>query len=39
MTSTEFFSIFLIFSSQADSDNKHEGGSVAQDAGGKEVEQ
>ena len=39
MTSTEFFSNILIFSSQADSDNQHEGGGVAEDAGGKEVEQ
>ena len=35
---TEFFSNSLIFSSQADSDNGHEGGGVAQDVGGKEVE-
>ena len=30
------FLIFLIFSSQADSDNGCEGGGVAKDAGGKE---
>ena len=35
---TEFFSNFLIFSSQADSDDGHEGGGMAEDAGGKEVE-
>ena len=34
-----FFSNSLIFSSQADSDNWCEGGGVAKDAGGKEVEQ
>ena len=33
---TTFFSNFLIFSSQADNDNGHEGGGVAEDAGGKE---
>ena len=27
---------FLIFSSQGDNDNGHEGGGVAEDAGGKE---
>ena len=35
---TIFFSNFLIFRSQADSDNGHEGGGVAEDAGRKEVE-
>ena len=33
---TTFFSNFLIFSSQADNDNGHEGGGVAEAAGGKE---
>ena len=32
------FPIFLIFSTQADNDNGHEGGGVAKDAGKKEVE-
>ena len=30
------FSNFLIFSSQGDNDDGHEGGGVAEDAGGKE---
>ena len=30
---------FLIFSTQADNDNGHEGDGVAEDAGRKEVEQ
>ena len=34
---TTFFSNFLIFSTQADNDNGHEGGGVAEDAGRKEV--
>ena len=29
------FPIFLIFSSQGDNDNGHEGDGVAEDAGGK----
>ena len=33
---TTFFSNFLIFNSQADSDNGHEGGGVAKDVGRKE---
>ena len=36
---TRFFSNFLIFRSQAESDNGHKGGGVAEDAGRKEVEQ
>ena len=32
------FPIFLIFKSQAESYNKHEGGGLAEDAGRKEVE-
>ena len=32
------FPIFLIFRSQAESDNGHQGGDVAKDAGRKEVE-
>ena len=32
------FPIFLIFSTQADNDNGHEGGGVTKDAGRKEVE-
>ena len=35
---TTFFSNFVIFRSQAESDNGCEGGDVAEDAGGKEVE-
>ena len=33
---TTFFFNFLIFSSQADNDDRCEGGGVAEDAGGKE---
>ena len=36
---TTFFSNFLIFRTEADNDNGHEGGGVAEDEGRKEVEQ
>ena len=36
---TAFFSNFLIFRSQADSDNGSEGGGVAEYVGGMEEEQ
>ena len=36
MSSNQFFSNFLIFRTEADNDNGHEGGGVAEDEGRKE---
>ena len=38
MSSNQFFSNILIFRTEADNDNGHEGGGVAKDEGRKEVE-